>query len=206
MKKSEKAFAYVALILVIAQVAVILVSWIVTAATQALPMRSLLSSEGIRWFFGEFVSNLASPLLVWMLLAAIAYGALRSSGLLQALRGDESHEHRNSFRHRFALKIVVAEVILYVCIILILTCIPHAVLLSSTGHLFPSSFSQSLVPVITFGVVLVSVTYGLLSSTLSSVVDVFHSLTIGVSYLLPWWFIYVLAVQLWYTICFVFML
>ena len=195
MKKSEKAFAYVALMLVIAQVAVILVSWIVTAVTQALPMRSLLSSEGIRWFFGEFVSNLA----------AIAYGALRSSGLLQALKG-ESHEHRNSFRHRFALKIVVAEVILYVCIILILTCIPHAVLLSSTGHLFPSSFSQSLVPVITFGVVLVSVTYGLLSSTLSSVVDVFHSLTIGVSYLLPWWFIYVLAVQLWYTICFVFML
>ncbi|MBR1427547.1 MAG: AbgT family transporter [Prevotella sp.] len=205
MKKSDKGYAYCALTLVILQVALILVSWIITAVNQGIAMRSLLSSEGIRWFFGEFVSNLASPLLVWILLVAIAYGSFRSSGLMSVFTND-SDTYRQNFRHRFAFKIVIVEIILYVCVILALTSIPHAVLLSSTGHLFPSSFSASLVPIVSFGVVLASITYGWLSGTLSSIVDVFHSLTVGVSYLMPWWLIYVLGVQLYYSVCFVFLL
>ena len=62
--------AMVALSLALAEVMLILVSWLLTAAVPEASMRSLLSSEGIRWFFGHFSDNLATPVLVWLLLVS----------------------------------------------------------------------------------------------------------------------------------------
>ena len=78
--------SYVALALIIAQVALFLVSWLITAARPEIAMHSLLSSEGLRWFFGQFVQNLATPVLVWLLLLSVAYGCVVSSGLGDVLR------------------------------------------------------------------------------------------------------------------------
>ncbi len=61
-------------VLVLAQLLLMLVSWIWSAAVPASGVRSMLSSEGIRWFFGHFAEMLATPLLVWILLLAAAYG------------------------------------------------------------------------------------------------------------------------------------
>ena len=62
------------LLLAIAQIVLVLVSWLIAAAMPELAVRSLLSSEGIRWFFGHFIRNLATPFLVWILLLCIAFG------------------------------------------------------------------------------------------------------------------------------------
>ena len=48
---------YVVIVLFLAQIAVILLSWLITAANPDWALHSLLSSEGIRWFFGSLITN-----------------------------------------------------------------------------------------------------------------------------------------------------
>ena len=69
-RRGQRLFAVMMLLLLVAQGLVILGSWLITAILPSLQLRSLLSSEGIRWFFGQFSYNLASPIIVWMLVAA----------------------------------------------------------------------------------------------------------------------------------------
>ena len=52
--KKMKVFSYLALGLGVAQILLMLTSWLLTAAMPENYNRSLLSSEGIRWFFGQF--------------------------------------------------------------------------------------------------------------------------------------------------------
>ncbi|MBO4826363.1 MAG: AbgT family transporter [Prevotella sp.] len=203
MKQLRKYVGRLASVLFALQLLLFLVSWLLAAVSPGTSVRSLLAGEGVRWFFGRFVDNLATPLLVWLLLAALAYGALRSSGLLPTLRQLLSGP-RLPFRSRYGLTIVLVEVILVVVVMVLLTAIPHAVLLSATGHLFPSSFSRSLVPVVCFAVILVSVSFGLATGRFRSSDDVFNALSSGVASWLPLWLLYVLAVQFYCSVCYVF--
>ena len=56
----KKVLAYLALLLGIAEVVVILVSWLLTAAMPESFTHSLTSPEGIRWFTGHFVDHITS--------------------------------------------------------------------------------------------------------------------------------------------------
>ncbi|PMC10608.1 AbgT family transporter [Hoylesella timonensis] len=195
----HKIFAISIFIFIVLQILVILGSWFVTVVFPTLPVRSMLSSEGIRWFLGQYTSNLASPLLVWLVLAGMTYGALRSSGLSRAIM----HFSNISYRQRFALKVVVAELILFAIVLFLMTFLPQAILLSVTGELFPSSFSRSLIPFVCFLLTLFSITYGLINASFSSLTDIFNSLTSGITATSPWLVIYVFVIQLYYSILFV---
>ena len=59
--RMKSKLGWLVLVLLTAQLALILLSWVLTAAFPELPIRSLLSSEGIRWFFGCFSDNQLSP-------------------------------------------------------------------------------------------------------------------------------------------------
>ena len=99
-------------------------------------MRSLISSEGIRWFFGSWQTIFASPLLVWLILCLIAWGSIRKFGLLKLFT---SHSSLLPFRDRLALRFSLVFLVIYLVILALLTLAPHAILLSATGHLFPSA-------------------------------------------------------------------
>lgn len=195
----HKFFAISIFIFIVLQILVILGSWFVTVVFPTLPVRSMLSSEGIRWFLGQYTSNLASPLLVWLVLAGMTYGALRSSGLSRAI----VYFSNISYRQRFALKVVVAELIFFAIVLFLMTFLPQAILLSVTGELFPSSFSRSLIPFVCFLLTLFSITYGLINASFSSLTDIFCSLTSGITAISPWLVIYVFVIQLYYSILFV---
>ena len=188
--------AYIALALVVAQVLLVLTSWLITAAMPEVFDHSLLSAEGIRWFFGRFQDNLASPLLVWLLLASIALGALQKSGL--------SHFDVSEYRQRIAMRLVVFELVIFLAIIMALTLVPHAILLNVMGGLYPSSFSMSIVPYICFVVMFVSVSFGVMSGKLKGMESVFGALTVGISRMSPIFVIYVLAMQFYYSLMFLF--
>lgn len=195
----NKIFTISALAICIVQMLVILVSWLITAAMPDAPMRSLLSSEGTRWFFGHFTENQLTPLLAWILFIGIAYGAMRKSGLLHAVRV----MGKVDFRQKFALRIVIFEVILFFGVMLLLTSVPHAILLSVTGNLFPSSFSQSLIPCLSFACVVFSISYGVISGSFHSLSDVFKSFTSQIPALAPLLIVYILAAQLFYSLKFI---
>ena len=80
----KRLVTYTAVGLLLAEVLLILVSWLLSA-TMTEGVRSLLSTEGIRWFFGQFTSMQASPWLVWLLLLSVAWGSVSGSGLIASL-------------------------------------------------------------------------------------------------------------------------
>lgn len=208
---------YIVLVLLVAQLALILLSWLVTAAFPELPMRSVLSSEGIRWFFGSFVSNQLSPLLIYFIMAVMAVGACVRSRLYDALRETLSntrsslttssdHQHKVHYREKVGLRIALVEFIVYVIIMILLTAIPHAILLSVTGQLFPSSFSSSFIPSLSLIIIIMSLTYGVASGTIDSVAKMHKVLVGGLevgSRLVP---TYVVGIQLYMSIKYVFIL
>lgn len=208
---------YIVLMLLIAQLALILLSWLLTAAFPELPMRSMLSSEGIRWFFGSFVSNQLSPLLIYFIMAVMAVGACVRSRLYDALREtlsntrsslttSSNHQHKVHYREKVGLRIALVEFIVYVIIMILLTAVPHAILLSVTGQLFPSSFSSSFIPSLSLIIIIMSLTYGVASGTIDSVTKMHKVLVGGLevgSRLVP---TYVVGIQLYMSIRYVFIL
>ena len=182
-------------VLVLAQLLLMLVSWIWSAAVPASGVRSMLSSEGIRWFFGHFAEMLATPLLVWILLLAAAYGCVVSSGLLRGQR---------SYRAQRARVVTILFAAIYVGVVLLMTVVPHAVLLSADGSLWPSPFSSSLVPLVSFGIMAAALIYGTVSGSFLTLGHAVQSLVRGLQSVAPLLLLYILLAQLYYSLSFVF--
>ena len=168
-----------------------LVSWLLSAAFPDSGIRSLLSSEGLRWFFGHFSQQLATPILLCLLLVIMAYGIFRRCGILS---------YRASFRERRALTMTSLLAIVAVILMLLLTAIPHAVMLSAMGTLWPSPFSRALLPMLCFIVIALSAFYGLMAGYLSNISDVYHALLDGIQLGAPLLLFYLLVAQLYLSV------
>lgn len=57
----KRFLPYIALFLFLAEIVLILVSWLMSAALPTSGVRSMLSGEGLRWFMGHFGNILATP-------------------------------------------------------------------------------------------------------------------------------------------------
>lgn len=188
-------YYHLILALAVAEVVLVLLSWLLSA-TQTEGVTSLLSSEGLRWFFGSFVSMLVSKWLVWLLLLSMAGGCLWQSGLLKV--------SLNGYRERIAFRTTLILFLIYVLVIVALTAVPHAQLLSATGRLFPSPFSRALVPVVAFGLLLHSAVYGWASGRFTSFADVIDSMSYGLQKAAPLFILYIFFFQFFESLCFVF--
>lgn len=204
MLKNSKA--YLALVLLVGQVLLMLVSWLVSAALPGSGIRSLLSSEGLRWFMGRFAQLTATPWLVWLVLLSMAWGCLVHSGLLIGARGmvrGARERQPLGYRERRALMLSLLLLAVIVGVMLLLTAVPHAVLLSAVGSLWPSPFSASLVPVIAFSITLVSAFYGLVAGRFESFADVYRAAVDGIRQGAPLFVFYVLVIQIYESLRFV---
>lgn len=213
--RMKSKLGWTVLVLVTAQLALILLSWLITAAFPELPIRSLLSSEGVRWFFGSFTANQLTPLLAWFITTAMAVGACvrsrlwaafctKMSGLLHRRDSTDGRQGLH-YRERIGLRLALAEFMVYVVIMLLLTVVPHAILLSVTGELFPSAFSSSLIPSLSFVLIVMSLSYGVASGTVDSVARMHRVLVGGLEVgarIVP---AYVIGVQLYMSLLYVFM-
>lgn len=194
--KSNHLLAWLAFLLAVGQVLLILASWLLTAAMPDSFSRSLLSAGGIRWFFGRFVDNIESPLLVWLLLLSFVYGVVDHSGIL--------HYKASEYRQRIAMRLALFEGIFFILLMLALVMAPHAILLNVMGGLFPSSFSASLVPYCCFALMVMSVSYGVMSDRMKNVVSVYEALVSGTGKSGGLLLIYVIGAQLYHSIIFLF--
>ena len=201
-RRTGKYIARLALVLGVFQLIAGLGSWIFKAVNPELPIRSLLSAEGIRWMVGSIGDNLAGRGLVWLLLGSMAFGSVKFCGILDVPRKWKAM----SFWDHFGLMVALAELLVIVVLTLLLTVLPHAVLLGVTGNLYPSSFSKSLFFIVCLSVCLISVSFGVVSSRLRSLEEVCDCLVAGISYTLPLWLIYVLAIELYASLQFIFVL
>lgn len=166
----KRLIPYIALALAAGELLLVLGSWILSAALPMSGIRSMLSGEGIRFFLGHFADLLATPVLVWVLLLAMTYGVVLRSGILSGRRSFRSS------RARLTASLFAAA---YLAVVLLMTLVPHAVLLSASGTLWPSPFSASLVPLIAFGLAMVAAVYGIVAGTITSLADIYDSFVDG---------------------------
>jgi len=185
---------YIALALFVCELLLMLVSWLYSAAFPASGVRSLLAGEGLRWLFGHFAHMLASPVLVDLLLLAMAVGTLRQSRLLH---------FGSTYRESRARLMTLLLLLIYVALLLSLTLLPHAVLLSATGRLWPSPFSNSLLPVTALAVITLSAFYGVVAGHFSGIGKVYDSLLYGIQQAAPLILFYILLTQLYESLMFV---
>ena len=180
----QRIITSTAVILASAEALLVLVSWLLSA-TMTGGVRSLLSSEGVRWFALHLSDMLLTPLLLWLLLASMAWGCLRHSGLLPGLAT------ARTYREQLARRVAMLTTAAYLA-------------LTATGRLWPSPFSAALLPLLCLGGIQAAVAYGLIARHFRSVADICQSFTDGLAAASPLLFIYVLAMQLWASLRFVF--
>lgn len=186
---------HIAFSLLAVQLLLMLVSWLLSAAIPTSGVRSLLSSEGLRWFLGHFSDVLGTPLLLCLLLLLMAYGCLKGCGILH---------FKSSYRQNRALIITLSLLFVYVGVIVLLVMMPHAVLLSATGLLWPSPFSAAIVPMLAFGITLLCAVYGYVAGTYCNMSDVYQSLISGIREGAPFLLFYVLLGQLYYSLQYIY--
>lgn len=191
----KKIISILTVTLVVVWCLLVLLSWLLSA-TMVEGVRSMLTGEAVRWFLGHAVDVLFRPLLVWLLMGAVAWGCLSRSRLLVAAAND--------LHRRAALR--AAALVLLVCIggVLLLTALPHAVLLSATGTLWHSPFSRALVPLCCFTVTFCSIGYGVIARTFTSLADIVAAFVGGLSDAAPLVLVYLLATPFYASLCYVF--
>ena len=185
--------------LLLLQIMVVILSWMIKTIYPEFNGRSLLSGEGVRWFLGNFTNNVASNILVWIILIGLSWGAIHASHILQVFK----RSHTLSYRERLGFRVVLIEIMIWFIVIVLLSFIPHAAMLSITGQLFPSSFSKSIVPLIAFIALFSSITYGLIIRRLRKGNLIIEALSNGIKQIAPYIIIYIILVQLIYSIKFV---
>lgn len=200
--KTEHALHRLSVAVIAIQGLLVLVSWVVTAAWPELPLRSLLSAEGIRWTFSSATDNLSRPCLTWMILIGMSASLSYRSGLWTGLR-DIRHI---DYRCRTAMAVCIGEFVLGTLILLWLTLSPHALLLGVTGHLYPSSFGHSLIPTLTLFLTVISATYGLMSKSIPSAGRVLKAMSQGIGATGPFVILYMLIAELTCSVAYVFMI
>ena len=190
----KKFLPHIAFTLFVAQLLLMLVSWLLSAAFPDSGIRSLLSGEGMRWFFGHFSHQLATPVLVCLVLILMAYGTFRHCGLLH---------YRSTYRERRALTMTLLLTVVAVMLLVLLAAIPHAVMLSVTGSLWPSPFSRALLPLLSFIVIALSAFYGIMAGHFANLSNVYDALLDGIRQGAALLLFYLLIVQLYLSVCYI---
>ena len=188
MKRACVIFAF---ILIVLQTILIFGSWIVSAAIPDSQIRPLIGAGGLRWFFSSFTEDMASPILVYIILITLTVNVFINSGMCELF----SLKRKMNMQKKLALNVMLVELCTFIVLIVLLTAMPHAVLLSVTGELFPSSFSKGLIPMLCFIVTILSISYGLVSGCIKGVYDIWDSMTTGVNFLPAVCFVYILLLQ-----------
>ena len=182
----NRIIGFLVVFLCILEVMLVLASWLMSAI-EVEGIRSLLSAEGIRWFFGSFVDGLQTEVLIWILLLSITWGCVRNCGL-----GHYNHD----IRHYGAFRIVLFVVVVYVSFILYISLPSHAILRSATGGLWSSAFSRAVVPIIAFIFSWVSIIYGLITKRFASASTIIAAMGDGIKTIAPYLVLYVFVMQL----------
>ena len=190
-EKIRKLAAYWTFTVFIMQLLLIVVSWIVAAFNPASNIRSILGGEGLRWLFRTFVDNINPYAIVWIMLCGMSIGTLVKSRLLNAI----CSYNKTTRYERMALFVVFWETMCMTLTVFILAFIPHAILLSALGTLVPSSFSASVVPLVSFLLCLASLTYGHMTGTYKSIESAFSAMCFGIGGVAPFVIPYVFTAE-----------
>lgn len=178
-KRMSRILAFFAVLLLLAEVLLTLLSWVVAVLSEGSGWRSVVSSGGIRHIWGRFSSFAASEWLVWLLLGSVALGAVYKSGLVETIAQCRRF-YSLSYRNRLALCVVGAEFLAAVGTLLLLTATSSAPLLSVLGTLGDGVFPLGIVPFVACWLIVFGISFALCTQRCKSAASVLGLLSFGI--------------------------
>lgn len=189
MTNSNKTYSIIAVSLIAIQIILVLYSWIYSAVCIDSEVRSLLSGEGIRWLALNYADFISSPVLLWILIMAITYSAVKRSGLIKAI----CNIRKITYLERIGLSFSAVLFFIYWSLVFYLSFTSDAVLLSVTGGIFPSPLTSAFIPILSLSAIMCSIIHGYTSRNFSTTNDFFESLYSGIRNSAPLILLYILC-------------
>lgn len=161
-RKGHSVASALLFVLLIAHLLLPLLAWLGSAA--GFPLGNLFSSEGIRWYYLHIQDCYRSPFMTVVFPVVLVLGAIERSGLSEIIEDSVSKGVLSlTYRQRKACLMAGTFLLLYLAGMLLLLFGPYAILLSVTGHLYPSPFVSGILQTMSLGFVLTSLLYAVLS-------------------------------------------
>ena len=161
-RKGHSVASALLFVLLIAHLLLPLLAWLGSAA--GFPLGNLFSSEGIRWYYLHIQDCYRSPFMAVVFPVVLVFGAIERSGLSEIIKDTISKGVLSlTYRQRKACLMAGTFLLLYLAGMLLLLFGPYAILLSVTGHLYPSPFVSGILQTMSLGFVLTSLLYAVLS-------------------------------------------
>lgn len=201
-RKGHSVASALLFVLLIAHLLLPLLAWLGRAA--GFPLGNLFSSEGIRWYYLHIQDCYRSPFMTVVFPVVLVLGAIERSGLSEIIEDSVSKGVLSlTYRQRKACLMAGTFLLLYLAGMLLLLFGPYAILLSVTGHLYPSPFVSGILQTMSLGFVLTSLLYAVLSFHLRGWQECLSVLYWGIQRYDVWILISMLAVQLYNALCYV---
>lgn len=157
-RKGHSVASALLFILLIAHLLLPPLAWLGSAA--GFPLGNLFSSEGVRWYYLHIQDCYRSPFMAVVFPVVLVLGAIERSGLFGIIKDSISKGVPFlTYRQRKACLMAGTFLLLYLAGMLLLLLGPHAILLSVTGHLYPSPFVSGILQTMSLGFVLTSLLY-----------------------------------------------
>ncbi|MBR4848397.1 MAG: AbgT family transporter [Bacteroidaceae bacterium] len=154
-------------------------SWILDIATaftaSDIDIKSLVSSEGLRWIMRNAMPVLNNIAWGEILLAITALGLLQGSGIIRVLKHLIKRQQLTKMEKR-SLLFSLSALLVYSTVLYVVTLSQWNILLGVTGTLENSSFIRGLALVLFIGVLVVALIYGFMYGNYRSVLDAVSSI------------------------------
>lgn len=161
------------LLLVLACLVFPCLTWILSAFD--LPVRSLLSDEGLRWLFHNGSASLVAYPIEVVILFLVSLGALRFVGFFS-----RPWQHSTAWYASLLFLLLLSLFLAYAAFSV------HSPLVSITGTLRPSPFLDGLPAAVCLALLATALLYGLLSARLKHLSDMAGFFLYGISQYAPW--------------------
>lgn len=176
---SKREHYYPIIVYVLLLVTVWLMSWILDIATaftaSDIDIKSLVSSEGLRWIMRNAMPVLNNIAWGEILLAITALGLLQGSGIIRVLKHLIKRQQLTKMEKR-SLLFALSALLVYSTVLYVVTLSQWNILLGVTGTLENSSFIRGLALVLFIGVLVVALIYGFMYGNYRSVLDAVSSI------------------------------
>ena len=176
---SKREHYYPIIVYVLLLVTVWLMSWILDIATaftaSDIDIKSLVSSEGLRWIMRNAMPVLNNIAWGEILLAITALGLLQGSGIVRVFTHLIKRQQLTKMEKR-SLLFSLSALLVYSTVLYVVTLSQWNILLGVTGTLENSSFIRGLALVLFIGVLVVALIYGFMYGNYRSVLDAVSSI------------------------------
>ena len=176
---SKREHYYPVIGYVLLLVTVWLISWIWDIATaftgSDIDIKSLVSSEGLRWTMRNAMPVLNNIAWGEILLAITALGLLQGSGIIRVFTHLIKRQQLTKMEKR-SLLFSLSALLVYSTVLYVVTLSQWNILLGVTGTLENSSFIRGLALVLFIGVLVVALIYGFMYGNYRSVLDAVSSI------------------------------